>query len=86
MSDPDGLTEEQRVLVNAAHQAIVITAGLSAIESAPTPDGDEGYDLAEARQRSRAALAAAEAAGVPRDVLVRMVRSAIATGREAAGA
>ncbi len=89
MTDPDGLTEKQRVLVNDAHQAIAVSSGLAAIARTARPEGDdeadEGCDTSEARRRSRAALKAADAAGVPRAVLERTVRSAMAMGREQAG-
>lgn len=84
MNDPDGLSTEQRVLVNAAHQAIVVSAGLDAIARG-APD-EVSYDIDEARSRSRMALQAADGAGVPRAVLDRTVRAAMAIGREHAGA
>lgn len=92
MTDPDGLTEEQRVLVNAAHQAIVVSAGLAAVAHVHRADDefdqeqDVGHDVSEAHRRSQSALAAADAAGVPREVLENAVKSAMVTGRERAGA
>lgn len=84
MSDPDGLTERQRVLVNDAYQAIVPFSAMS-ITARAHPDADI-FGYAQARQRSNTALRAARDAGVPARVLENTITTALTAGRHAAGA
>lgn len=78
MSDRDNLTEQQRALVNAAHDAIVF----SKAKGAEGVGDRRRAAFNDAHRRSSEAIAAAAAAGVPRDVLEATIRTAMTdTGR-----
>jgi hypothetical protein len=82
-SDPDGLNEQQRVLVNAAHRAIV-SSSRTAATARTSPDKDRAVQPGDQLTRAQAAVRAALAARVPQAVLERTMRSASAIGREEA--
>jgi hypothetical protein len=81
MGDPDGLSQEQRALVNVAHQAIVVFTAVTGHESA----GDAPDERQVALQRARAAIGAAREGGLHPGVLERTIKAATAVGREHAG-
>ncbi|MEV4422707.1 hypothetical protein AB0L40_22435 [Patulibacter sp. NPDC049589] len=77
VGDRDNLTEQQRALVNAAHDAIVYSKAKGA-------DGVGDRRRAafnDAHRRSSEAIAAAAAAGVPRDVLEATIKTAMTDER-----
>lgn len=66
MSDPDGLTREQRTLVERVRRETASSQATGAAMARGDADRAEHND---AQERASRALTAAEAAGVPPDVL-----------------